>query len=509
MLALNCFNILSNSQSLSHNTGLVHILETPCCQHPASDFAASKGTCMEGVGLCFDTPWFQVPAVVSGIFEKSLEDGKDDVWEAALEKTVLVTYDCTIVHETDRKSDSLSVQKSHLDVLGGHLPKANFASTTKVKKSLQEYSCSVGVSTERSCGDAYLLSDRGRPAGICEVKHSTDSPQESLTQAFAGATNIGIFQIQSGVPVRSVCIPCVSSNGRLMQFGAVYFLEPCFPCCIATSKVLDLCDQEDRRVAAKTWARIQVHLGEVDNQFVDVSPPINEFRVGLNVDMYWVKPFGTFFKVEPTLHQSLRHYCAVMKTLYESGAARDYVLFPLTFRTGNDAHDGIVFDHLGGADPPYAIGVPRDKRARDAYAKGVKAATEAIHNAGIVHMDFYPSNIMWRFDEGEDRMDVKLIDWDAAHRWGSDLTTVVRSRTDTMDRTFLIPESERSKATLEWDLCLLNMLLDNINDASLCVATKFELDQAFKRLVEIEVLKSNVKNSTERVAALDLQGGLM
>ena len=63
----------------------------------------------------------------------------------------------------------------------------------------------------------------------------------------------------------------------------------------------------------------------------------------------------------------------------------------------------------------YRIWIPEDPKTRALFLAKVKMSMYAIHQAGIVHMDFYlyPSNIMLR--EVGYGVVVKIIDWDAVH----------------------------------------------------------------------------------------------
>jgi len=51
---------------------------------------------------------------------------------------------------------------------------------------------------------------------------------------------------------------------------------------------------------------------------------------------------------------------------------------------------------------------------RESFLQEVQCAMEAFHDAGVAHLDLYLSNIMWR-PVSDKAVDVKVIDWDAAH----------------------------------------------------------------------------------------------
>ena len=69
----------------------------------------------------------------------------------------------------------------------------------------------------------------------------------------------------------------------------------------------------------------------------------------------------------------------------------------------------------------YRIGTPHCKADMTLYRCFLDALSEAIryvHEAGVLHCDLYPSNIMWKqqlSSEGEMCVSIRIIDWDCAH----------------------------------------------------------------------------------------------
>ncbi len=48
-----------------------------------------------------------------------------------------------------------------------------------------------------------------------------------------------------------------------------------------------------------------------------------------------------------------------------------------------------------------------------------------LHQAGVVHLDLFPSNIMWKFEGEGTKIEVKLIDFDAAHSISKNFTAAI------------------------------------------------------------------------------------
>ena len=102
-----------------------------------------------------------------------------------------------------------------------------------------------------------------------------------------------------------------------------------------------------------------------------------------------------------------------------------YACPPLAYRlrdttssgSGNQAaaplrEDVFVFERLVG----FHIGFPSDVAERKRVFAAMKDAVSKFHSHGLVHLDLYLSNIMWRKKEDEDAYDVCIIDFDSIHR---------------------------------------------------------------------------------------------
>eukprot|EP00050_Salpingoeca_kvevrii_P005052 m.268436 g.268436 ORF g.268436 m.268436 type:complete len:154 (+) comp11077_c2_seq5:1178-1639(+) len=113
-------------------------------------------------------------------------------------------------------------------------------------------------------------------------------------------------------------------------------------------------------------------------------------------------------------------------------------------------------------------------------------AIDCIHAAKIVHLDLYPSNIMWRkLDDGS--VAIKIIDWDSVCFKDEPILESTqdclrdKARYDLLvDCGFKAPEST---ASTFWDHLVLGVLLNVVDRASLATTDKSELDQAFNDAV--------------------------
>ena len=77
----------------------------------------------------------------------------------------------------------------------------------------------------------------------------------------------------------------------------------------------------------------------------------------------------------------------------------------------------LVFEDLTRKeDGAYSVGLPDKIELWDQWMSSVEAAVKGMHAAGVVHVDLYPSNIMWRKSpDASGGVEIKLIDFDVAH----------------------------------------------------------------------------------------------
>jgi serine/threonine protein kinase len=136
-------------------------------------------------------------------------------------------------------------------------------------------------------------------------------------------------------------------------------------------------------------------------------------KVLLDPTLYHMKPLQAFFACTGNIQSSLFHYFKIMSSLHRHSECRDVVLFPICVREYEDSidHCSIVFPKLGR---DYKIGLPDTQEQRERYFEKLKSAIRAIHVAGVVHLDLYLSNVMWKELESGEIL-LKIIDWDAAH----------------------------------------------------------------------------------------------
>ena len=72
------------------------------------------------------------------------------------------------------------------------------------------------------------------------------------------------------------------------------------------------------------------------------------------------------------------------------------------------------------------MGVPSDETLFKLFLVKLEEAIKNVHDAGVIHVDLYPSNILWRVD-GTDVI-IRIVDWDAATLDGDSFTSAMQTR---------------------------------------------------------------------------------
>ena len=286
------------------------------------------------------------------------------------------------------------------------------------------------------------------PLRVREYKRSTRTCSDALPQAFALATSIAIGLLQCGVPSKQVIVPVDVTNGRSMQFGAVYIACGSMPLCWTLSKELDLSMCSDVITAHLHLCKVQQHIGTM----IDVlrqrthlasydAPNLTSIPRGI-----WGKPGCLSDEVYPELplESSLHHVLSVLAVL-DSAGVHDCVCYPMGFGEvvtpgSSDSSWCAFFADLTtiSDDNPttFTKNVP-DGPTGVLFAAAFRAVVARIHGAGVVHGDMYASNLLWR-QAGDGSIQVKIIDWDTCFliedgipdRWGKvwDTKCKVRGR---------------------------------------------------------------------------------
>jgi len=493
------------------------VLTTSANQAAASDFASSSTGSFGGVGVCFSSNWLRSTSVAEQL---GTEPSQENV-ESAVSMLSSCVIDSMFLGAVGEKAEktlrghprSYLVQQSHLDKIARHYRNTLRTTTTSTNTTfktlvvgastsscIQDYS--YGVSTSNSAPGGYFITTLmytpgdsiDIAGGIAEAKGMAAAPVEALPQAFAESTHVAMAMVRNGVLAKDVVVPIWTTTGQLMKFGITRLLEPSFPYLAAVSKTFDVTDDADLREAAKLLAHIdawcrtpkQASRSRCEKLAMELSPVL-----------YYPKPLSTFFDVYEAHHsESVRHMLRVLQKALSSEDACKYVEAPITVRTKDKTDkdkarggDALIFRNLVNDD--FQIGVPAEEEQRGRYLNALRAAMNAIHAAGVVHLDFYPSNFMWKEEDG--RVIVKIIDWDTAHFVDEALTPATLERMSSLvfrRKLASLGDTPATVAMPAFDSSLLDLLSEVADKPDLHTSDKENLDRVFK--AEIEAKASTV-----------------
>ena len=105
------------------------------------------------------------------------------------------------------------------------------------------------------------------------------------------------------------------------------------------------------------------------------------------------------------------------------------------------------------------MGVPAEKDRFAMYLEAFETGMKKFHDRGVIHMDLYPSNVMWNFENGA--MILRFIDWDAATLKNENFTKEMQSRLQASE--FHCCGETSSIASTNFDYWFL-YILSHLND---------------------------------------------
>ena len=463
----------------------------------ASDLVASKNKPFKGVGFNlyafefdhqFSTIGDHLPSIAECFIPRNENLDLPAVVAIAevLFSSVSYRHDYSIVSETKGPD---STQSFHLELQKGIFRKRLTTSTrsdcSSVSKRLSDVKCGIGPSRSTSTPDGIYMDDNEIARGIVEIKDNTFAPAEGLRQGAAEATNVALHHISLGVPWDKVAVPNVGMSGYLIQFTIVVMLDPCYPVVVEISKVLDLKYRKDAKTAAGYLYSLNNFLSNslpVDTNLL--SQESNSARISLKE--YFLKNASDFFQSKATLQQSLNHFFRGMGVLFESETCRKFVCFPICVKENGGNNFDLVFPNL----KDFRIGFPAEKILRNSFFEKVKEALAAFHSQKVVHLDYYPSNIMWKVDpQNPDSVLIKIIDWDSVHFVGMGLPDKIIDRYKVSKRNDLAQAAARlqgrnstSVILEDYDNSLVIVMEKFLDNIELQVESKQELDRNFLNL---------------------------
>ena len=143
--------------------------------------------------------------------------------------------------------------------------------------------------------------------------------------------------------------------------------------------------------------------------------------------------------------------------VFETLSGLDEVVKPLGYGELIGIENGdrcLFFNNLYGEG--FVMGVPSDEQIYLPFCEALMLLTRKIHARGVIHVDLYPSNILWLYQDGE--IKIRLIDWDAATFKGQTYPDSMMKRFNGCKHPYYVPEPVAKAENDAWHVFILTKL---------------------------------------------------
>jgi hypothetical protein len=351
---------------------------------------------------------------------------------------------------------------------------------------------------------------------IWEDKGENVSAASGWRQASLYAGSVLLHLLRLGVSPKDALVPFAVYTGRTLQFGSVGTnhvvtkenVLNVVPQIHVVSKQLDLMNASDMTTATQgihamlNICATKLKIGEKLDVKIS-GAPLQESkelwfkRVWGNWGTWTGATLNAYADVEGSdeeevddvkkinearIQLSVRRMLACLDRLYANDSVRDNVVFPLGFVELSDDYY-ISFPKLCDK---WRIGMPGTTDECKRVCAAIVETQMAISAANVVHMDLYPSNIMWcwKHDSGEDgkEVQVKVVDWDTCCFKKTPLPKAMVSALRNSPRAHLVEEEGDHEASEAHDVFYMDVLKAYRDDNSLKTTDASELNEAFRKL---------------------------
>jgi hypothetical protein len=401
----------------------------------ASGFVASclivPGNCAFN-GMCAES--FNTPDIVKVAINQVVTIDIQKEAETVIRAGFLFTINPIKVHETGVHGEKRTVTGTAGVALKQFFEDRTEHLSSHFTMELSSMNADIGPASDGSKPDLVCAVTTGhyRQVGllVCELKDTAFCPLEMLGQAFVSAANLVITQIQIGLLPSEVAIPLILSTGNMMQFAWATTLDPLFPVLNVTSRMFDISVADDIREASRALAKAKMFCREQavilrQRRVRDDPLPMAPVVPSLNSDLYHLKGVRRIFNRYDDDDCIGDVGLAYLWNVFEALKDIEEAVKPLGYATtmkDRTPEKCLIFPKLGAS---FRMGVPEDERQFKEYITALSNVVKRQHQKLVVHVDLYPSNILW--DLFSDSIRIRIVDWDAATFIGDAFTTKVRN----------------------------------------------------------------------------------
>ena len=259
--------------------------------------------------------------------------------------------------------------------------------------------------------------------------------------------------------VDSTVVPVINLTGSTISFFVVYALPTFYPVPLYVSKNLDFLIAEDRKEIAYLLFAIIEYSKMLLQEFQAFAPTSRDTTdtkiVNIILSQYFLKPVQVYTANDLLFTNRMTHLISIYERLFRSPEARKYCIFPKGFLSCSASNEGtsanqLILDRLksniphrlwragvSGSEVFYdnrPIRIYEDNKKQgyqdvstipEEYVKKfyrkVKDACAEFMKLGICHYDLRLKNILFRINEVDHDVEIKVIDWDYAGFFGEQL----------------------------------------------------------------------------------------
>ena len=438
-------------------------IKAPSC---ASGFNASKKKIIRNCGFNGVFPWsFNLPSLILDIIKSNPGQNEIILAKKKISEGLIFASYTSDISETSLKN-GYSVDSITGKALREYFQESKII-TASSSITLKSVCSETGPATAMSIPDIVV---RAKSADtIClalvELKSLAVAPFEQMGQACASACNVILSHLRFGIPWEECAVPFVLTNGNLYQFGWVTLLFWSLPVCHLTSGVLNG-DSQAEEIAGhlsrlKVWCcssaeRLTSNINPHNNDSFDDS------AIQLDWEKYHKKSLGNvFFRFSESFREKSLHYLwrvyEALKDVEE--AVKPFAISTLDYKSKTPAQEEVILYEKLSAD--FTMGVPRDKNLFKTFLEVLEKVISKIHKAGVVHVDLYPSNILWKEKDGS--IFIRIVDWDVATFVGEDFPSSIKDRLASTEVAQYYYICDGGRADIRCDYWFL-FILSNLQD---------------------------------------------
>ena len=370
---------------------------------------------------------FNLPVIVREFLDMEVDDATMQGAKSAIRDGLPKTMFPVVLSETKTSSTPAAETKPSVETIIGIAIQSFFTDHNDprlacyIKPTLSSLAAANGPAKGNSQPDCVISADimGGRlPLGVYELKDMSKAPIEQAGQGFASGANIALRQMALGLNYSKIAVPLVLTNGQLYIFAVVSLLD-FIPVFHILSDVLDASSASQLPRIIRLLSVMKTFILRQGRMLQDILslhcepqnfPALLPFDGGKYFLKLKTQVFNRFAPLHPEFG-ALPLLWDIFEALSDvDGVEKALGYGEFMFANQKSTTVAIIFNNL--YPDGYMMGVPVNDVQYKAFLETLESLVHQIHSHGVIHVDLYPSNILWVEVEG--KIKVRIVDWDGA-----------------------------------------------------------------------------------------------